>query len=299
MNLTHKVLISVIQSMPRSVVRVFAGKYIAGDKLSDAISTVRTLNSRSLMATLDVLGESITKKEEAERCKDENLVAVTAIDDNKLDCNLSIKLTMLGLDIDYELCLQNTMQILAKAKSLNRFVRIDMEDSSVTEKTIRIFEDCRKEYDNVGIVLQAYLKRSHDDVIRLTQEKANFRLCKGIYIEPEEIAYKNPDEIRSNFVKLIRTAFERKAYVGIATHDEKVIKGSMSIVSDLSLKREEYEFQMLLGVREGLRDRLVREGHRLRVYVPFGDRWYEYSMRRFKENPNLAGQIIKSILSGN
>jgi len=299
MRILNKLMIPAIQAMPRSVVRMFAGRYIAGDKLMDAVSTVKGLNANGLMATLDVLGESISERKEAQKCKDENIIAIDAIDRHKLDCNMSIKLTMLGLNIDFEFCLEMTEEILAKAKSVNRFVRIDMEDSSVTESTIRIFEECRKKYDNVGIVIQSYLKRSNDDIIRLTQQKANFRICKGIYIEPETIAYKDPVEIRENFVKILRTVFERKAYCGIATHDEWIIDESKKLIRELELKRDDYEFQMLLGVRERLRENLLKEGNRLRVYVPFGDRWYEYSIRRFKENPNMAGQVLKSILSRN
>lgn len=299
MRILNKLMIPAIQAMPRSVVRMFAGRYIAGDKLMDAVSTVKGLNANGLMATLDVLGESISERKEAQKCKDENIIAIDAIDRHKLDCNMSIKLTMLGLNIDFDFCLEMTEEILAKAKKVNRFVRIDMEDSSVTESTIRIFEECRKKYDNVGIVIQSYLKRSNDDIIRLTQQKANFRICKGIYIEPETIAFKDPVEIRENFVKILRTAFERKAYCGIATHDDWIIDESKKLIKELGLNRDEYEFQMLLGVRERLRENLLKEGNRLRVYVPFGDRWYEYSIRRFKENPNMAGQVLKSILSRN
>ena len=299
MKILNKLMIPVIQAMPKSVVKMFAGRYIAGDKLMDAVSSVKNLNSKNLMATLDVLGESITEKSEAQKCKDENIIALDAIDRHKLDCNMSIKLTMLGLNIDFDFCLKLTEEILAKAKSINRFVRIDMEDSSVTESTIRIFEECRKKFDNVGIVIQSYLKRSNDDIIRLTQQKANFRICKGIYIEPEEIAFKDPDDIRKNFVKILRTAIERKAYCGIATHDEWIIDESKKLVREFGLKRKDYEFQMLLGVRESIRDNLVKEGNRVRVYVPFGERWYEYSIRRFKENPNMAGQVLKSILTRN
>jgi proline dehydrogenase len=190
-------------------------------------------------------------------------------------------------------------EILEKAKSINRFVRIDMEDSSVTEQTIKIFEDSKKKFDNVGIVIQAYLKRSENDILRLTDIGANFRICKGIYIESPEIAFKNGDEIRRNFLKLVRLSFERKSYVGIATHDEFLIKESVKIVKEMNIKKDEYEFQMLLGVRENLREEAVAKGHKMRIYVPFGQRWYEYSIRRFKENPNIAGQVLKSIFTGN
>ena len=299
MNLLNKVLVPSIQILPRGVVKIFANKYIAGDKLSDAVSAVKILNSKKLMATIDVLGESITDKNEAKNSMEENLKVLEAINSNDLDCNLSIKLTMLGLVIDYNYCMSLVSEILEKAKSLNRFVRIDMEDSSVTESTIKIFEEARKKFSNVGIVIQAYLRRSEKDILRLTEEKANFRICKGIYVEPENIAFKDPDEIRSNFLKILRLAFERKAYVGIATHDEYLLKESVKMVKELGLKKDEYEFQMLLGVKENLRNGAVEKGHRMRVYVPFGNRWYEYSIRRFKENPNIAGQVIRSIFERN
>ncbi|MEO6696157.1 MAG: proline dehydrogenase family protein, partial [Ignavibacteria bacterium] len=184
-----------------------------------------------------------------------------------------------------------------RAKEINCFVRIDMEDSSVTDLTIRIFEEAKKDFENLGIVIQAYLRRSEKDILRLTNIGANFRICKGIYIEPEQIAFKDADEIRANYLKILRIALEKKSYCGIATHDEYLIIESVKMIKEMKLKNTDYEFQMLLGVRENLRDGAVEKGHRMRVYVPFGERWYEYSIRRFKENPNIAGQVLKSIFS--
>ena len=299
MNVLNKVLVPTISVLPKGVVKLFANKYIAGDKLSDAVNTVKNLNQKKLMATIDVLGESITEKSEAVLSKDENIKVLNAIHTNDLDCNLSIKLTMLGLNIDREFCRDQVTEILERAKSINRFVRIDMEDSSVTESTIKIFEDSKERFDNVGIVIQAYLRRSEEDILRLTEIGANFRICKGIYVEPEEIAFKNGDEIRENFLKILKLALEKKSYVGIATHDEYLIKESVKMVKEMKLRKDEYEFQMLLGVKENIREEAVEKGHRMRIYVPFGQRWYEYSIRRFKENPNLAGQVLKSIFTGN
>jgi len=297
MGILNDVLVPVIQAMPKKVVKIFADKYIAGDSVSDAVNSVKILNSKGLMATVDVLGESIHEKSEAVLSKDENIITLEAISNNNLDCNLSIKLTMLGLNIDHEFCLEQVNKILEKAKSVNRFVRIDMEDSSVTESTIKVFETVKKKFDNVGIVVQAYLRRSEDDIKRLTEINSNFRICKGIYIEPEKIAFKDPDEIRNNFMKILRIALEKKSYCGIATHDEILIKESVNLVKELNINKDEYEFQMLLGVKENLRGEAVAKGHRMRIYVPFGKRWYEYSIRRFKENPNMAGQVLKSIFS--
>lgn len=284
--------------MPKGLVKVFANKYIAGDKLSDAVKTVTALNEKKLSATVDVLGEFITDKNEAIKSKNDNIEVLDAINKNKLDCNLSIKLTMLGLKIDYDFCLGLVKEIVERAKAINSFVRIDMEDSSVTDSTIKIFENVKKEYGNVGIVIQAYLRRSEKDILRLSDMGTNFRICKGIYIEPEEIAFKDGNEIRQNFLKILRLALEKKSYCGIATHDEYLIKESVQLVKELGLRKDEYEFQMLLGVREDLREGAVAKGHRMRVYVPFGERWYEYSIRRFKENPNVAGQVLKSIFTG-
>jgi proline dehydrogenase len=299
MKILNKVLVPAIQILPKGVVKVFADKYIAGDKLSDAVKTVKGLNEKKLMATVDVLGEFISDKSEALKSKEENIEVLNAIHKNNLDCNLSIKLTTIGLLIDYDFCLSQIREILETAKSLNRFVRIDMEDSSVTESTIKIFEDLKKKFDNVGIVIQAYLRRSKKDILRLTKIGANFRICKGIYVESEEIAFKDGDEIRQNYLKILKIALEKKSYVGIATHDEYLIKESVKIVTGMNLRKDEYEFQMLLGVRESLRDEAVAKGHKMRVYVPYGKQWYEYSIRRFKENPNIAGQVLKSIFTGN
>ncbi|MBS1515293.1 MAG: proline dehydrogenase family protein [Bacteroidetes bacterium] len=298
MNLLNKVVVSTLPLFPKSLVRVFANKYIAGDNLAQAVNTVKDLNAKKFMATMDVLGESISSKEEAVKSKDEQLEVLDAIKKNNLDSNLSIKLTMLGMKSDLALCESLFTEVLDKAKELNIFVRIDMEESAVTETTIQLFEKMRKRYDNLGIVLQAYLRRTEKDVIRLSEQKVNFRICKGIYIEPEEIAFKGYQEVRDNYLKVLRLAFERGAYCGVATHDDFLITGAEKIVKDLGLSREQYEFQMLLGVRERLRNEVLMKGHRMRIYVPFGQRWYEYSIRRFQENPNVAGQVLKSIFTG-
>ncbi len=299
MNLFSKAVASTIPFFPKRFVRIFANKYIAGDKLSDGVKTVQELNKRKMLATMDVLGESIKDKKEAEQSKNESLEVLDAISKHKLNSNLSVKLTMLGLNLDYDFCLSLFTEIMQHAKELNNSVRIDMEDSSVTDSTLKIYEDSRKNFDNIGIVIQAYLRRSEDDILKLTETNANFRLCKGIYIEPEAIAFKKRSEIRNNFLKLIRIVLEKKSYCGIATHDDIVIDGSKKLISELGLNKEDYEFQMLLGVRENLRDKLVSEGHKMKIYVPFGERWYEYSIRRFKENPNIAGQVLKSIFTRN
>ncbi|HLT24919.1 MAG TPA: proline dehydrogenase family protein [Ignavibacteria bacterium] len=297
MNLLNKAVVSVLPVFPKKLVKVFANKYIAGDKIEHAVTTVKSLERESFLSTIDVLGESVSEKNTAIECKNENIEVIDAIVNNNLPAYLSVKLTMLGLDIDYDFCYGLFEEILAYANKKGVFIRIDMEDSSVTEKTITIFEKARAKYDNVGIVIQAYLKRSEDDVRRLVKIGASFRICKGIYIEPEEIAFKGKDEIRENYLKLVRIALENGSYVGMATHDDHLVHKCEKIVKELKLDKDKYEFQMLLGVREQLRDQIRDAGHRVRIYVPFGQRWYEYSIRRFQENPNVAGQVIKSIFT--
>jgi len=297
MNIFNKTVVAILPIFPKKIIRLFANRYIAGDNIDDGVKKVQELNSKNILTTMDVLGESISDRDEAIQSKNESLEVLEYINKYKLNSNLSIKLTMLGLVIDYDLCLGLVTEILEKAKEYNNFVRIDMEDSPVTDLTIKIYEEVRNKFDNVGLVLQAYMRRTEKDAIHLTEIKSNFRLCKGIYIEPEKIAFKKKQEIRDNFLKVLRTMFERKAYVGIATHDKYLVEESLKIIKEFNLTKDQYEFQMLLGVTEKLRDKLVRDGHKMRVYVPFGVRWYQYSMRRFKENPNVVGAVIVSFFN--
>jgi proline dehydrogenase len=299
MNIINKAVVSILPIFPKKLIRIFANKYIAGDNINEAVQKVKELNSKGIMATMDVLGESIKNKEEAIKSKDESIEVLDTIVKHNLNSNLSVKLTMIGLNLDFDFCLNLTTEIVEYAKSKNIFVRIDMEDSSVTESTIKIFETLRKKYDNVGIVLQSYMRRGEKDIKRLSEIGANFRICKGIYIEPEEIAFKKKQEVRDNFLRMLKLAFEKKSYVGIATHDKYLTDNAKKMISELGLGNDKYEFQMLLGVTEKLRDQILREGYRMRIYVPFGERWYQYSMRRFKENPNVVGAVIKSMLGIN
>jgi len=252
------------------------------------------------LTTLDVLGESITLKEEATSATDMIIEVIKTIEKEKLDSNVSIKLSQLGLLLDKNFCLENVRRIVQAAKERKNFVRIDMEDSACTDDTIWVYREIRKQYDNSGIVLQAYLKRTEKDTEALIDEGYNnFRLCKGIYIEPAEIAFKDKKEIQKNFMRVVEQMFKRKAYLGIATHDSELVEESYKVIQSMKLQRHEYEFQMLLGVRPELRAKILRDGHRVRVYVPFGRQWYQYSTRRFKENPQVAGNVLKSLLSSN
>ncbi len=297
MNPINTIIVKTLPLLPRKLVRVFANKYIAGDNINDAVRAVKALNEKTIMATIDVLGESIKDRNEAIQSKNESLEVLETIVKENLNGNLSVKLTMLGLAMDYEHCKVLFTEILEKAKSNNIFVRIDMESSEVTDITIKMYREMRAKFDNVGLVLQAYLRRTEKDVMDLTEEKANFRLCKGIYVEPEAIAFKGRQEIRDNYLRVLKVMFERGAYVGIATHDDYLTDGAEKMIKEMGLSKDKYEFQMLLGVREWLRDKIVENGHRVRIYVPFGKRWYEYSIRRFQENPNVAGQVLKAMFS--
>ncbi len=297
MSLFDKLVVKTLPLVPKPIVRYFSKRYIAGEHLFDAVRAVRDLNERKFIATMDVLGESVTEKDLASNMLGECKEVLDIITSEKLDSNLSIKLTQLGLEIDYDFTLKNVREIVEHAQSLDNFVRIDMEDSSTTDQTIDIYKTLRQEFPNVGLAVQSYLRRTVDDVGELLKEKSNFRVCKGIYIEPEKIAYKTRKEINDSFMKLIEMIFEAGSYVGIATHDDDLITRSYELIEKYDMKPDQYEFQVLLGVRPELRDQILRDGHRMRIYVPFGTHWYQYSVRRLKENPKMAGMVFKAILT--
>ena len=295
MNIFNQLIVTLLPVTPKVVVARFAKPYIAGEDLVDAIATVKTLSAAKAMATIDVLGEDVTTREEAVASKEECNRVLAAIAENGLDSNVSIKLTQLGLKIDTDFCRANVEDILEAAKARNNFVRIDMEDHTCTDDTLSIFRAVRKKYANVGIVIQAYLRRSESDIRQLAEEKANVRLCKGIYVEPAEIAFKKRAEVQQNFLRLLGILLGTRCYTGIATHDDVLIDGAKHMIRQLNFARGEYEFQMLLGVRNEKRNELIRDGHRLRVYTPYGKRWYAYSVRRLKENPQMAWYVFRAM----
>lgn len=300
MNPLNKLIVTVLPAIPKLIIRKFANRYIAGEMLSDAVRVVKELNAKGIMATLDVLGESITTKNEAIASCNIILELFPTIQKEKLDSNVSIKLTQLGLQLDRQFCLENVRMIVSKAKELNNFIRIDMEDSTCTDDTLWVYREIRKQFSNVGIALQAYLHRTEKDADDLIKEGlGHFRICKGIYIESPAIAFKEYDEINQNFIQVTKKMLEKKAYLGIATHDDVIVDAAYRMIQSMKLQKSEYEFQMLLGVREELRAKIVRDGHRMRVYVPFGEHWYKYSIRRFKENPQIAGYVLKALFHRN
>jgi proline dehydrogenase len=292
-----RAIVRVLPAVPRPVVKVISDRYIAGDDLSDACRVVERLNAAGKMATVDVLGEEIHNAEEAEAIAAEYRDVFETIDRESLDSNVSVKLTGLGLKLGYELCRRNLESVVREAAERGNFVRIDMEDSTTTDDTLRLYRELREAgLDNVGVVLQARLRRSLRDVHALADLKPNVRLCKGIYLEPELIAYQGFDEIREHFVRVLAELLKCGSYVAIATHDDYLLDKSKRLVAEAGLGRDDYEFQMLLGVRPALGDRLVLDGHRLRIYVPYGNQWYAYSLRRLQENPRIAGYIAADTL---
>jgi proline dehydrogenase len=288
-----KAITQVLPAVPRPVVRRLAAPYIAGPKLDDAVRVVRRLNEEGKMATVDVLGEEVSSVEETGEIKAAYRAMLDRIAEEGLDSNVSVKLTGLGLELDERLAKANLEATVDHAQELGNFVRIDMEDSSTTEATLRIYSELRASgRSNLGVVLQSYLRRTLSDAPGLD----NVRLCKGIYVEPLSLAFHDPDEVRGSFLATLDALFDQGAYVGIATHDEILIGEALRRIAARGLTPEQVEFQMLLGVRPHRGDELVRAGHRLRVYVPFGTHWYEYSIRRLQENPKLAGYVAADTL---
>ena len=299
MNILNSAIVTFVKVLPKSVVHIFAKKYIAGASLDDAVNVTKELNAKGIMATMDVLGESITSKNEAIEAQKECLETLDAIRQHNLDANLSVKPTQMGLMLDEEFAFNMFDEILGKADPMNNFVRIDMEDSETTDRTIRLFNRLKEKYKGVGIVVQSYLKRTMDDVIELNKNGTNYRLCKGIYVEPEEIAFKSRQKVRDNFLDVLKRMFEDGNYVGIATHDDYLVDGAYKLIEEMNMPKDRYEFQMLYGVKESLRDKINADGHRIRIYVPYGEHWYAYSVRRLQENPALAWYITKSIFLPN
>lgn len=294
-NVVDRAVVRLLPAIPKPVVRKISNRYIAGPTMDDACRVVGELNAAGKMATVDVLGEHLDNPEQARALVDEYDEVLDAIERNGLDSNVSIKLTGLGLTIDRDLALENAEAVVQHAAERGNFVRIDMEESDYTAQTLEIYRELRdRGYDNVGVVLQSRLRRTLRDIRSLVDLTPNVRLCKGIYLEPPLIAFQGYQEVRDNFVAALDLLLSGGSYVGIATHDEWLLDRGLERVE--GMKREEYEFQMLLGVREQRGDKLVRDGHRLRIYTPYGKQWREYSMRRLKENPKIAGYILADLL---
>jgi len=291
-----RVLAQMLPYVPRALVGRVSARYIAGESLADALQTVSELNAAGVRATVDVLGEFVHNLHEAEAARDEYVGLLDAVAARGLDTQASVKLTQLGLKVDGETCARSIRALVEHAQRLDNFVTLDMEDSSCTDATLEIFESLRRQSTHVGAVLQSRLRRSKRDLERLLPLAPHVRICKGIYIEPAPIAFQDRDEIRHNFLNLVDMMLAGDGFVGIATHDEPLIQGSRELLLRHASDASRYEFQMLLGVRDELRRRLLDEGHPVRVYVPYGSQWYAYSMRRLKENPAIAGHVFRNLI---
>lgn len=289
----NKTLTGII-ARNRAVSRL-ARRFVAGDTLADAIREIKELNSRSIAATIDHLGENVADEKGAEEATEVYLEILEALNRENLDANVSVKLTQLGLDIGLEFCRSHLHKIAEKAGKFGNFVRIDMESSEYTDRTLDIFRSAFQTYGNVGIVIQSYLYRSEADVEAINDLKARVRLCKGAYREPKEIAFPRKIDVDTNFLKLARLLLKDGTYPAIATHDEKMITGTRRLAKELDVDTKDFEFQMLYGIRRDLQARLVDEGYRMRVYIAFGRMWAPYFMRRLAERPANVFFLLKNL----
>ena len=298
----NQLIMKTMPLIPKGIIKAVAMKYIAGPKLEDAIKVTLDLQKINGMSTIDVLGEFVSTKEETIHEKEMSSKVINAIFEHKMASTLSMKPTSLGLGIDTNLAYENISELVKRAKEKNIYTRLDMENSPYTTKTLDLYKKLQDNgLDNVGLVFQAYMRRTEDDIKTLIKEgyKPTIRLCKGIYKESPEIAFQGKEEIRDNYKKLLRLIFENDLYIGIATHDEALISDALKYIKDNNITNDKFEFQMLLGVREKRRNELLAQGYKLRVYVPFGDDWYGYATRRLKENPDMAYTITKAIFFKN
>ncbi len=294
MSFFSRFVVTILPLVPKFLVGRVARPYVAGETLEDALRVVQELNHQGAMATLDLLGEEVLLRERATEAVEEYRRLFEAIDAQGLDANVSIKLTMLGLKIDQAFCRDNVATVAETAARSGNFVRIDMEDRSCTDATLNIYRELQAVHGNLGVVLQAYMRRTRADISALPAEGANVRLCKGIYIEPRRVAWKGRETVRHNYLQALEKLLSRGVYVGVATHDEFLACAAVAMLDRLEVPRDRYEFQMLLGVDEELRRILIDGGHRLRVYVPYGRDWYRYSVRRLRENPEVAGHVARA-----
>jgi len=297
----NKLIVALLPLMPKKLVWIFSKRYIAGKTIEDAIRASKELNSQGIKVTIDLLGEFITDLKQADENRETYLDIIDRTQAEKIDGNYSVKPTFFGLLIDKDVCYRNIRQIVEKAAGYNSFIRVDMEDSPCTDRELELFRKLKNEFPtHVGLVFQAYMRRTLDDIknledIHTPEAPLNFRLCKGIYVEPEAIAYKKYQEINDHYLEDLDYMFQKGMYPGIATHDKPLVEGAYKLISKYNPAKNKYEFQMLYGVTPELRKSIVAKGHTMRVYVPFGQQWFGYSTRRLKENPKMATLIIKAL----
>lgn len=297
----NKLIAAILPYFPKKFIWIFGKVYISGETIDDAMRVSKDLNKKNVKVTFDILGEFIKTLDEAEENKKEYLNLIDVSFKNGIDGNFSVKPTSFGMLIDQEACYKHIREIVAKAASYKSFIRIDMEDSPCTTMEIDLFRRLKKEFPaNVGIVIQAYLKRTLNDIksledLNTAEHPVSFRLCKGIYVEPEAISYKKYEEINQHYLEDLEYLLKNKFHVGIATHDKPIVEGAYKLLEKYNVPKNLYEFQMLYGVTPHLRDSIVSEGHDMRIYVPYGTKWFTYTTRRLKENPKMASEIIKAI----
>ena len=297
MSILNKAITSTLHHMPKWFAKPFAKPYVAGESIDEVLKQVKLLNSKGFCATIDILGEYTLKKEEAKKVTSDYCKLYDKIFENKLDCNISLKLTHIGLSISYEQTIDNISKILSFAKKYKNFLRIDMESSNFTEQTIEIYKYCKARYHNVGIVIQSYLIRSENDIRLLANKDFNCRICKGIYNEPASLAFKDYEKIKTNFLTLAKIMAEKSAYSCIATHDQDLIDKLLNWICKNNISKNQFEFQSLYGVpMQGKLESLIEKGFKVRIYVPFGSDWFDYSIRRLKENPSIAKYVVKNFL---
>ena len=297
MSLIDKLIGATVPIVPKLLVRRIAAPYIAGESLDDQVVAIKELNGKGFMAASAILGEDVTQRSESTEAVEQYEEVLATIASQRLNSNIHVKLTHLGLKLDKEFCYNNVKRLLEVAGTHGNFVRIDMEDSPTTDDTFDIFFRLNAEFENVGCVVQACLRRTADDVKELAAATANVRICKGIYIEPSEISYLDPEAIRKNYAGLLEELLKASCYVGIATHDKWLVDEAIRIIGTLKLDVSQYEFQMLHGVDPKLRQSIVETSHRLRVAVPFGPMWYPYSVRRLRKNPRIARYVLQALLT--
>jgi proline dehydrogenase len=273
-------------------------RFVAGETLDDAIRAVRECNRAGIRGSLDLLGENTLSREDAQKATEEVICVLDRIQAEAVDCNVSVKLTQLGLALDADFCLSNLMRIAMHARKLSNFIRVDMEDSQHTQRTLALVLCARNHLENIGIVIQAYLYRSEKDVAKLLENKTRIRLCKGAYLEPESVAFKKKKDTDANFVRLMKMLLSSGIYHGIATHDEKMIAATQDYATAQNIPKDRYEFQMLYGIRRDLQRQLAEQGHNVRIYIPYGRRWYSYFMRRLAERPANVLFILRNMFRG-
>ena len=297
----NKLIANILPHMPKKLIWVFSKRYIAGETIEEGLLASKLLNEKGIHVTIDLLGEFIKTLDEARENRNQYFEIINHFTNENVKGNFSLKPTMFGLLIDQEVCYNYIREIVELASEKNTFIRIDMEDSECVDMEIDIYKKLQAEFPkNVGLVLQAYLRRTSKDLENLNKlnsglNPVNFRLCKGIYIEPEKIAFKDYQKVREMYLNNLEYMFKNKMYAGIATHDKFLVENAFQLIEKYNVSKSMCEFQMLFGVTPELRQSIVDKGFKMRVYVPFGKQWFKYSTRRLKENPKMASEIIKAL----